>query len=67
MNGLLLSAAKLAGGVGVLACVVAVLLRLAGRYYVIGNVGSGALLQGGMAALLVACLCLLWVLVERKV
>ncbi|MDY0011746.1 MAG: hypothetical protein RBS40_02495 [Rhodocyclaceae bacterium] len=65
MNGLLL-VARLVGGVGVVACVAAVLLRLTGHYYVMGGLSSGTLLQGGMAALLIACFGLLLVLVGRK-
>lgn len=65
MNGLLLLLGRLAGGVGLLATVVAVLMRLSGQFYV-GAVGTGALLQGGMASLLVSCVCLLLVLVARS-
>jgi hypothetical protein len=65
MNGLLLLVGRLAGVVGVVATVAAVLFRLAGRYYV-GTVGTGTLLQGGMAALLISCVCLLLVLVARN-
>lgn len=65
MNALLLLVGRLAGAVGVVACVAAVLLRLGGTYYV-GKVGLGAVLQGGMAALLIACFCLLLVAVSRN-
>lgn len=65
MNAMLLLIGRVAGAVGVVASVAAVLLRLAGRYY-LGTVGTGALLQGGMAALLVACFCLLLVAVSRQ-
>lgn len=65
MNGLLLLLGRLAALVGVVASLAAVLLRLGGQYY-LGAVGTGALLQGGMAALLMACVCLLLVLVARK-
>lgn len=65
MNCLLLMAGRLAALVGLLATVVAVVMRLGGHYY-LGSVGTGALMQGGMAALLVACVCLLLVLVARK-
>lgn len=65
MNAMLLLVGRLAGAVGAVASVAAVLLRLAGRYHV-GGVGTGALLQGGMAALLVGCFCLLLVTVSRQ-
>ena len=65
MNAMLLMLGRLAGLVGVVACVAAVLLRLAGRYY-LGMVGTGSVLQGGMAALLIACFCLLLALVSRQ-
>jgi hypothetical protein len=66
MNALLLLAGRLAAVLGGVASVVAVLLRLAGQYHVVGTVSAGALLQGGMAALLIACVCLLLVLVARN-
>jgi hypothetical protein len=64
MNAMLLLVGRLAGLVGLVACVAAVLLRLTGRYY-LGAMGTGVVLQGGMAALLIACFCLLLV-VSRK-
>lgn len=64
MNAMLLLFGRLAGLVGVVACVVAVLLRLTGHYYA-GSMGVGVLLQGGMAALLVACFSLLVVISNR--
>jgi hypothetical protein len=64
MNAMLLLVGRLAGVLGVLVSVAAVLLRLAGHYH-LAKVGTGALLQGGMAALLVACFCLLLVTVSR--
>lgn len=65
MNAMLLLIGRLAGIAGVIACVGAVLLRLANRY-VLGGVSTGTVLQGGMALLLVACFCLLLVVVSRN-
>jgi hypothetical protein len=65
MNAMLLLIGRLAGTVGVVACVAAILLRLAGRYY-LGPIAAGVALQGGMAALLIGCFCLLLVTVSRK-
>jgi hypothetical protein len=65
MNGLLLLVGRLAGAVGAIAVLVAVLMRLGGNFY-LGTLSTGTLLQGGMAALLVACVCLLQVLVARN-
>lgn len=65
MKGLLLLVGRLAAVLGVLSSVAAVLLRLGGQYY-LGQVGTGALLQGGMASMLIACVCLLLVLVSRN-
>lgn len=64
MDALFLLVGRLAGFVGVAACVAAVFVRLAGRYY-LGTVSVGSVLQGGMAALLVACFCLLLSLSAR--
>lgn len=64
MNAMLLLG-RLIGLVGVLACVAAMLLRLTGVYY-LGPLGTGAVLQGGMAALLIACFLLLLVVVSRQ-
>lgn len=66
MNGVLLLVGRAAGAVGLIATVVAVLLRLAGKFHVGAGLATGTLLQGGMAALLVACVCLLLVLVARN-
>jgi len=65
VNALLLLVGRLAGAVGVVTCVAAGLLRLSGQYY-IGKMGVGVVLQGGMAALLIACFCLLLVAVSRN-
>lgn len=65
MENLLLNLARLAGGGGVLLCVVAVVTRLAGRHWV-GGFEALTLLQAGMAGMIFACLCLLAVLVARK-
>lgn len=65
MNGLLLLVGRLAGVVGGVVILVAVLTRLGGNFY-LGTLSTGTLLQGGMAALLIACVCLLQVLVARN-
>ena len=49
-------------GVGILA--VAVGFRLSGRYFV-GDLQVGTVLNGGMAALLLACTCFLVALTSR--
>ena len=64
MDGLFLLVGRLAGFVGVAACMVAVFVRLTGQYY-LGTVSIGSVMQGGMAALLVACFCLLLSLSAR--
>jgi hypothetical protein len=64
MDGLLMQIGRLAGALGVLLSVVAGGARLAGRY-VLGPVQAGTLLVVGMAAMILACLCLLTVLTNR--
>ena len=65
MNDLLKWIARLAGIAGVVVMVLAVLGRLAGAYW-LGSFQVGTILQGGMAATLVACLAYLAALAERR-
>ncbi|MBL8447633.1 MAG: hypothetical protein JNJ44_09515 [Zoogloeaceae bacterium] len=65
MEGLFLGLGRLAGLLGVLLSVVAVVLRLTGRYH-IGSFGAGVVLQAGMAAILVGCFFLLCVVTSRR-
>jgi len=64
VENLLLLAGRIAGVVGVLICVWAVVSRFTGGYYV-GSFQTGTLLMGGMTAMLLACLCFLAVLIGR--
>jgi hypothetical protein len=64
METLLLWIGRLAGLGGVALCAWAVYNRMAGSYFV-GGFQIGTLLQAGMVAILVACLCLLVVLTNR--
>ena len=54
MNELRLMAGQLVGRLGLLVCVVAMVARLLGHYTLLGF-STGALLQVGMAGLLVGC------------
>lgn len=65
MEKLLLSLGGLAGIGGTLLCALAVGMRLAGRHWAAGF-ETLTLLQGGMAAMIFACLCYLVVLVQRR-
>lgn len=60
MDGLLLWLGRAAGFGGLLLCVVAVVLRLLGRFY-LGTFQLGTLLQAGIAAIAAACFLLLLV------
>lgn len=64
MNTLLIWIARVAGIVGVASIAVAVLGRLSGAHW-LGGFQVGTVLQGGMAATLVACLGYLAALAER--
>ena len=55
---------RLAGGVGVLMCLIAVGARLTGAFW-IGGFQAGTLLQAGMAAMILGCLAHLVVLTAR--
>jgi len=63
METLLLGCGRIAAGAGVLICIVAIVARLTGRFF-LGTMQVGSVLQGGMAALLVASVCLLLVLTK---
>lgn len=65
MDKLLQRVGILAGIGGALLCAIAGAMRLAGNHLV-GRFEALTLLQGGMAAMLFACLCLLLVLVGRR-
>lgn len=56
---------RLAGLAGVLMCVAALALRVGGAYFV-GGIQIGTLLQGGIAAMVLGCLCYLVALTERS-
>ena len=56
---------RLAGLVGVVLCVIAGAVRLSGAYW-LGGFQVIALLQAGIASMVLACLCLLMVLLERS-
>jgi hypothetical protein len=64
MENLLLWVGRLAGLGGVLLCVWAVYTRMAGSFFA-GGFQVGTLLQAGMTAILIGCLCLLVVLTNR--
>lgn len=55
---------RIAGTGGALLCILGVIFRLRGEYYVSG-VQVGTLLQAGIAALVFGCFCLLVVLTRR--
>ncbi len=58
MDAFLLLLGRVAGFAGLLLCVVAVVMRLAGNYY-LGSFQLASLLGGGVAALVVGCFLLL--------
>jgi hypothetical protein len=64
MEILLLWVGRLAGLIGVVLCSWAVYNRVAGAFFA-GGFQVGTLLQGGMTAILLGCLCLLIVLTNR--
>ena len=51
-------AGRALGALGVLACVIAVLARLLGHFYLAG-IEAGSLLQAGTAAVVIGCFALL--------
>jgi hypothetical protein len=58
MAHMLVLAGRATGALGVLACLVAVLVRLSGHFYLFG-VEAGSLLQAGTAAVVIGCFALL--------
>ena len=65
MSDVLLWIGRIAGVVGAVLCVVAVLVRLSGQFWVAGF-QVGTVLLGGTAAMMAGCLCFLWLLTERS-
>jgi hypothetical protein len=65
MEKLCLWAGRVAGLFGVLLCLLAVVARWSGRFW-LGDVQVGTLLQAGIAAMVAGCLGLLGVLVARR-
>ena len=65
MENIVIWIGRLGGLVGVLMCVAALALRAGGDYW-LGGIQLGTLLQGGIAAMVLACLCHLVVLTERQ-
>ncbi|MBK7954768.1 MAG: hypothetical protein KBE22_11105 [Candidatus Accumulibacter sp.] len=61
MDALLLLLGRVAGFAGLLLCVAAAGMRLAGNYY-LGSLQLSTLLAGGVAAIVVGCFFLLLVL-----
>ena len=58
MGNTLVLAGRALGALGVLACIVAVLARLLGHYYLLG-VEAESLLQAGTTAVVIGCFALL--------
>jgi hypothetical protein len=58
MNELFFMGGRLVGILGVVVCIVAIVLRLLGYFSVLGF-STGALLQAGMAGVLIGCFLLL--------
>lgn len=65
METLLLWSGRLAGLMGVMACLIAIGARLAGAFWIAG-LQAGTLLQAGIAAMVFGCLALLVVLTLRS-
>lgn len=64
METLLIAIGRLAGLAGAVVCAVAVVARLTGAYW-LGGFQLTTLLQAGVAAMVLGCLCLLMALLER--
>ena len=62
---ILLKLGRLAGVVGVALCIAGIAVRLSGAYWIAGF-QVGTLLQGGIAAMVFGCFCLLAVLTHRS-
>lgn len=56
---------QLSGIVGALLCLVSVMFRLKGSYW-LGGFQIGTLLQAGIAVMVFGCFCLLVTLTERR-
>ena len=61
---LLLRGGQLAGLVGMVLIVVAVVVRLAGRFS-LGGFQAGTLMLAGIGAVSIGCFLMLWLLAER--
>jgi hypothetical protein len=64
MKSLLLWTGRSAGLGGTVLCIVAAATRLSGRYW-LGGFQGGTLLQGGVALMVLGCLCFLSALTEH--
>ena len=64
METLLIAIGRLAGLAGAVVCAVAGVARLTGAYW-LGGFQLATLLQAGVAAMVLGCLCFLMVLLER--
>ena len=64
MNAVLLNGGKMAGALGILVMLIAVLARVAGNY-TLGGYATSTLLLAGIGAVSVGCFLLLWVLAKR--
>ena len=64
METLLIWSGRLTGLVGVVLCVIAGAVRLSGAHW-LGGFQVITLLQAGIASMVLGCLCLLMVLLER--
>ena len=65
MHDALLLLGRLAGAVGVLICVLAVIVRIGG-HYTFGGFEVGTLFLGGIAAMVAGCWCLLLPTASRR-
>lgn len=65
MGNLLVQIGRIAGIAGIVLCVIAVVWRVLGNFGLMGF-SVGALLQAGMAGVLVGCFCLLLAQAERR-
>lgn len=65
MKSMLLWIGRVAGLLGLFLCVAGVSLRIGGKFFV-GEFPVGTLFIGGVAAMVLGCLALLYWLVERQ-
>lgn len=65
MGNLLVQIGRIAGIAGIVLCVVAIVWRVLGNFGLM-SFSVGALLQVGMAGVLVGCFCLLLAQAERR-